>query len=140
MRFTRKCAAFATFFFLKREEIKEILGIPPQIFMECAIFLGYGDEQLGKPRRLPVPRVSHANRWGTPYVLAAGNHDYDGTPGRLTLMNDSFPVASLRQSQPGFVETLQPGHLENHCQRLTIQGRDWLGLSLQMGPRPHVIA
>ena len=61
---------FTTFFFLKREEIKKILGIPPHIFMECAIFLGYGDEKLGKPKRLPVPKVSHKDRWGTPYVLA----------------------------------------------------------------------
>ncbi|MBW1884208.1 MAG: nitroreductase family protein [Deltaproteobacteria bacterium] len=60
---------FTTFFFLKRERIKEILGIPPQIFMECAIFLGYGDEQLGRPRRIPVQEISHRNRWGTPYQL-----------------------------------------------------------------------
>lgn len=61
---------FTTFFFLKREEIKSILGIPPNIFMECAVFLGYGDEKLGKPKRLPVPKVSHMNRWGTPYELS----------------------------------------------------------------------
>jgi nitroreductase len=59
---------FTTFFFLKRERIKEILGIPPQIFMECAIFLGYGDEKLGQPKRLPVEKVSHRDRWGTPYL------------------------------------------------------------------------
>ncbi len=58
---------FTTFFFLKRERIKEILGIPPRIFIECAIFLGYGDEKLGVPKRLLVPRVSHRNRWGRPY-------------------------------------------------------------------------
>jgi len=61
---------FTTFFFLKRDEIREILGIPPHIFMECAIFLGYGDEKLGKPKRLPVPAVSHSDRWGTPYELS----------------------------------------------------------------------
>jgi nitroreductase len=61
---------FTTFFFLKRERIKEILGIPPQIFMECAIFLGYGDEKLGRPQRIPVPKISHRNRWGTPYQLS----------------------------------------------------------------------
>ncbi|MBW2499659.1 MAG: nitroreductase family protein [Deltaproteobacteria bacterium] len=61
---------FTSFFFLKREEIKQILGIPPRIFMECAIFLGYADEKLGKPKRLPVPQVSHRNRWGTPYELS----------------------------------------------------------------------
>ena len=59
---------FTTFFFLRREQIREILGIPPRIFMECAVFLGYGAEKLGAPRRLPVEKVSHANRWGTPYV------------------------------------------------------------------------
>ncbi len=62
---------FTTFFFLKRDRIKEILGIPPQIFMECAIFLGYADEKLGKPKRIPVPQVSHRNRWGTAYQLSA---------------------------------------------------------------------
>lgn len=62
------CSLFTTFFFLRREEIKKILGIPPNIFMECAVFLGYGDEKLGKPKRLPVHDVSHRNRWGTPYT------------------------------------------------------------------------
>lgn len=61
---------FTTFFFLKQKEIKEILGIPPRIFMECAVFLGYGDEKLGQPKRMPVPKVSHLNRWGSPYTLA----------------------------------------------------------------------
>jgi len=62
------CSLFTTFFFLKNDEIKNILGIPPQIFMECAVFLGYGDEKLGKPKRIPVPKVSHLNRWGSAYV------------------------------------------------------------------------
>ena len=57
---------FTTFFFLKKNEIREILGIPPHIFMECAIFLGYADEKLGKPKRIPVQNISHLNRWGTP--------------------------------------------------------------------------
>lgn len=57
---------FTTFFFLRRARIKEILGIPPRIFMECAIFLGYGDEALSAPRRIPVAQLSHRNRWGTP--------------------------------------------------------------------------
>jgi nitroreductase len=61
---------FTTFFFLRRDEIKEILGIPPDIFMECAVFFGYADEQLGRPRRKPVPHVTHRNRWGNPYELA----------------------------------------------------------------------
>ena len=57
---------FTTFFFLRRERIKQLLGIPPRIFMECAVFLGYGDEALGAPRRIPVARLSHRARWGNP--------------------------------------------------------------------------
>lgn len=66
---------FTSFFFLKQKEIKEILGIPPRIFMECAIFLGYADEKLGNPKRLPVPQVSHKNTWGTPYTLSDGREE-----------------------------------------------------------------
>ncbi len=67
---------FTTFFFLRRDEIRAILGIPPRIFMECAVFLGYGDEKLGPPRRLPIEKVSHSNRWGEAYVPDARG----GTP------------------------------------------------------------
>lgn len=63
---------FTTFFFLKRERIKEILGIPPQVFMECAIFLGYADEKLGQAKRRPVPTVSHRDSWGVPFDGTAG--------------------------------------------------------------------
>lgn len=61
---------FTTFFFLRADEIREILRIPPRVFMECAIFLGYADEKLGRPKRLPVPEVTHLNSWGNRYPLA----------------------------------------------------------------------
>jgi nitroreductase len=60
---------FTTFFFLRQAQIKEILGIPPRIFMECAVFFGYGDEPLGRPQRKPLAEVAHANRWGRPYEV-----------------------------------------------------------------------
>jgi nitroreductase len=60
---------FTTFFFLRREEIKQILGIPPHIFMECAVFFGYADERLGRPRRKSVPEVAHLNGWGQRYEV-----------------------------------------------------------------------
>ena len=62
---------FTTFFFLKEREIKELLGIPPRIFMESAVFLGYGEEELGKPRRRPVSEVTHLNGWERRYELCA---------------------------------------------------------------------
>jgi nitroreductase len=60
---------FTTFFGLKEPEIREILGIPPRVFMEAAVFLGYGDETLGSPRRKPLAEVAHADRYGTPYEV-----------------------------------------------------------------------
>lgn len=60
---------FTTFFFLRNQQIKDILGIPPHIFMECAVFFGYAEEKLGRPRRRPVPQVTHLNGWGNPYRL-----------------------------------------------------------------------
>jgi len=58
---------FTTFFFLRKDEIKAILGIPPRIFMECAVFFGYADEPLGNPRRKPLAEVAHRDRWGVAY-------------------------------------------------------------------------
>ena len=60
---------FTTFFFLRNQQIKEILGIPPHIFMECAVFFGYAEEKLGKPRRKPLSEIAHLNGWTTPYEV-----------------------------------------------------------------------
>jgi nitroreductase len=61
---------FATFFFLRNKEIKEILGIPPHIFMECCLFFGYADEKLGRPRRKPLSEIAHVNQWGNHYEIS----------------------------------------------------------------------
>ena len=74
-----------------------------------------------------------------PYVLAAGNHDYDGTPGRLTYMNEYFKAADLKK-QPTFGDVYEPDKLENHYQFLKINAQKWIVLSLEMGPRKKVIA
>jgi nitroreductase len=58
---------FTTFFGLRLQEIKEILGIPPRVFMESAVFLGYSEERLGQPRRRPLEQIAHADRFGSPY-------------------------------------------------------------------------
>jgi hypothetical protein len=71
-------------------------------------------------------------------VLAAGNHDYDHTPGRLTYMNDYFQVEDQKK-WPTFGDVYEPGKLENHYQFLEINGQKWIVLSLEMGPRKEVI-
>ena len=58
---------FTTFFGLREQEIKEILEIPPRIFMESAVFLGHADERLGRPRRKPIEEVVHDDRFGAPF-------------------------------------------------------------------------
>ena len=73
-----------------------------------------------------------------PYVLAAGNHDYDHTPGRLTYMNEVFELDKLKQ-KPEFGDVFETGKLENHYQLIEIGGRRWLVLSLEMGPRKAVV-
>ena len=73
-----------------------------------------------------------------PYVLAAGNHDYDHTEGRLTYMNEFFRLEDLKQ-WPTFGDVYEAGKLENHYQFLEIHGRKWTVLSLEMGPRKEVV-
>lgn len=74
-----------------------------------------------------------------PYVLAAGNHDYDHTEGRLTHMNKYFKVDEQKK-WPTFGGVYEKGKLENHYQFAELQGRKWIILSLEMGPRKEVIA
>ncbi len=73
-----------------------------------------------------------------PYVLAAGNHDYDHTPGRLTHMNNYFKAGELSKKAE-FGGVYEDGKLENHYQLIEIHERKWLVLSLEMGPRKAVI-
>ena len=54
---------FTTFFGLVEPQVKELLGVPPRMFLESVVFLGYGAEPLGKPRRKPLGEVVHRNRW-----------------------------------------------------------------------------
>jgi len=74
-----------------------------------------------------------------PYVLAAGNHDYDHTEGRLTYMNKYFKVEDLKK-WPTFGDAYEEGKLENHYQLMEIGRQKWIVLSLEMGPRKAVIA
>ena len=54
---------FTTFFGLVEPQVKELLGVPPRMFLESAVFLGYPAEQLGRARRKPLAEVVHRNGW-----------------------------------------------------------------------------
>jgi len=58
---------FTTFFGLCTEDVKRLLHVPARMFLECAVFLGYGDEPLGHPRRKPLDEVAHLDDWEVPY-------------------------------------------------------------------------
>ena len=58
---------FTTFFGLVPKETKELLHVPPRMFLEATVFLGYGDEPLGKPKRRALRKVVHLNDWNGEY-------------------------------------------------------------------------
>jgi hypothetical protein len=53
---------------LVEPEVKEILHVPPRMFLESALFLGYADEDLKRPRRRPLVEVTHLNDWDNPWT------------------------------------------------------------------------
>jgi len=129
-------------------------GRRPQIFNAMLQWVADERERRAIRSLLHVGDVTNSNTPGewanaraafdliegkVPYVLAAGNHDYDGQPDRRTLMNDVFKVEDLRK-WPSFGGVFEEGRLENHFQLLEIHGRPWIVLSLEMGPRKGVIA
>jgi nitroreductase len=58
---------FTTFFGLCERQIKDLLGVPPRMFLEAGIYLGYSAEKLGPARRRPLTEVVHVDRWDTAY-------------------------------------------------------------------------
>jgi nitroreductase len=59
---------FTTFFGLVEREVKELLHVPPRMFLEAVVFLGYGAEVLGKPRRKALEEIVHVDDWHGVYV------------------------------------------------------------------------
>jgi nitroreductase len=58
---------FTTFFGLAEAHVKDLLHAPPRMFLEAAVFLGYGAEKLGRPRRKRLEEVAHLNDWDVGY-------------------------------------------------------------------------
>ncbi|HEV2310331.1 MAG TPA: nitroreductase family protein [Acidimicrobiia bacterium] len=58
---------FTTFFGLAEAEVRALLHVPPRMFLEAAVFLGYPAERLGPPRRMPLAEVVHLEGWAGRY-------------------------------------------------------------------------
>lgn len=78
-----------------------------------------------------------------PYFLVPGNHDYSergGCKDRTTLLNDFFPAARFRDlSTFGGTYDKEPDRLENSYHLFAAEGRKFLVLALEFGPRRDVI-
>lgn len=78
-----------------------------------------------------------------PYFMAPGNHDYsDGgrCTDRTTRMNDYFPVDAFRkQSTFGGTYDREPDRIENSYHVFIAEGRKFLVLALEYGPRRDVV-
>ncbi len=78
-----------------------------------------------------------------PYFMVNGNHDYSDKgrcTDRTTLVNDYFPVARFRE-QPNFggVYDKEPDRVENSYHTFTAEGRQFLVIALEFGPRKDVV-
>jgi hypothetical protein len=78
-----------------------------------------------------------------PYFMVPGNHDYsDGgsCQDRTTYLNEYFPVGQYR-GRPTFGGTYdkEPDRLENSFHLFSAEGRNFLVLALEFGPRRDVV-
>jgi len=78
-----------------------------------------------------------------PYFLVPGNHDYSKGGhclDRTTGLNDYFSQAEYREL-PTFGGTYdkEPRHLENNYGTFSAEGRDFLVLAMEFGPRRDVV-
>ena len=44
-------------------EVKKIIGIPDHVKIACLVYLGYPAVQLGSPKRKPIEKFVHYDRW-----------------------------------------------------------------------------
>lgn len=78
-----------------------------------------------------------------PYFMVPGNHDYSdggGCRDRTTLLNEYFTVGQFKET-PNFggVYDKEPDRLENSYHTFSAEGRDFLVIALEFGPRKDVV-
>ena len=76
-----------------------------------------------------------------PLALAVGNHD-GLRDSRISLFSNAeyFGAGSIYASQPTLIEMMEPGRWENSVHRFVAEGRTWLIVAMEWGPRDAVVA
>jgi predicted phosphodiesterase len=78
-----------------------------------------------------------------PYFMVPGNHDYSqngGCKDRTTLLNEYFPISNLKDRPTfGGVYDKEPDRVENSYHLFEAEGRKFLVLGLEFGPRKDVL-
>jgi hypothetical protein len=78
-----------------------------------------------------------------PYAMVPGNHDYSeggSCKDRTTLMNDYFTVGQYKDTPTfGAAYDKEPDRLENSYHLFSAEGRDFLVVALEFGPRRDVV-
>ncbi|MDB5344759.1 MAG: metallophosphoesterase [Schlesneria sp.] len=78
-----------------------------------------------------------------PYFMVPGNHDYSekgGCKDRTTRLNDYFPVKQFRDLATfGGVYDKEPDRFENSFHLFSAEGRKFLVVALEFGPRRDVV-
>ncbi len=96
---------------------------------------------------------THLTQWGratsaangimdkVPMSLVTGNHDgLDNSRTSLFSNPEYFGTGSVYANQPTLIETMEPDKWENSVHRIEIEGRFWLIICFEWGPRDEVIA
>lgn len=111
----------------------------------CVLHLGdITNNNTDKEWKVAV-RSMHRLDGKVPYFIAVGNHDYlptknGGLNRRATKYNEYFPLAKYR-NLPTFGGTYdrEPDRFENSYHLFSANGRDFLVIALEFGPRDDVI-
>ncbi len=95
------------------------------------------------PEQWEVARAAMGRLDGNvPYALAPGNHDYGpngSSQDRSTMLNDYFSAKELAKF-PGFGGVMEEGKLENSYHTFEANGKKYLILALEFGPRDETVA
>ena len=95
------------------------------------------------PKQWEVAKAAMSRLDGkVPYALAPGNHDYGkngSSADRSTMLNDYFSAEELAKF-PGFGGVMEAGKLENSYHTFEANGKKYLILALEFGPRDETVA